>query len=149
MSELKKRLSDDMKSAMRSKEKLRLLTIRTMLAGVKQQEVDTRLDLDDNAIVMILDKMCKQRRESIAQFKKASRDDLVDKEEAELAIIKTYLPEPLREDELKTLIAEAMSETGANSIRDMGKVMAFIRPKAQGRADMAEVSGMIKSQLLN
>lgn len=147
MSDLKNRVTDDMKSAMRNKEKLRLLTIRTILAGIKQQEVDTRLELDDTDVLAILDKMCKQRRESIAQFSKAGRNDLVEQEEAELDVIQVYLPEPLTDDELQTLISDAMSETGASSMKDMGKVMAYIKPKAQGRADMGKVSGMIKSQL--
>ena len=147
MSDLKQRILEDMKSAMRSKEKLRLLTIRTMLAAIKQQEVDTRKELDDTAILLILDKMCKQRRESISQFKKADRNDLVDQEEAELEVIQVYLPEPLSNDELQALVAEAMTETGASSMRDMGKVMSFIKPKAQGRADMGKISAIIKAQL--
>ena len=147
MSDLKQRILEDMKSAMRSKEKLRLLTIRTMLAAIKQQEVDTRKELDDTAILLILDKMCKQRRESISQFKKADRNDLVEQEEAELEVIQVYLPEPLSDDELQALVAEAMTETGASSMRDMGKVMSFIKPKAQGRADMGKISAIIKAQL--
>ena len=147
MSDLKQRILEDMKSAMRSKEKLRLLTIRTMLAAIKQQEVDTRKELDDTAILLILDKMCKQRRESISQFKKADRNDLVEQEEAELEVIQVYLPEPLSDDELQVLVAEAMTETGASSMRDMGKVMSFIKPKAQGRADMGKISAIIKAQL--
>ncbi len=147
MSDLKQRIIEDMKSAMRSKEKLRLLTIRTMLATIKQQEVDTRKELDDTAILLILDKMCKQRRESISQFKKADRNDLIEQEKAELEVIQVYLPEPLSDDELQVLVAEAMVETEASSMRDMGKVMSFIKPKAQGRADMGKVSAMIKSQL--
>ena len=147
MSDLKNRVTDDMKSAMRNKEKLRLLTIRTILAAIKQQEIDTRLELDDTDVLAILDKMCKQRRESIAQFTKADRTDLVEQEEAELDVIQVYLPEPLTDDELQLLISDAMSETGANSMKDMGKVMSYIKPKAQGRADMGKISGMIKSQL--
>jgi uncharacterized protein YqeY len=147
MSDLKHRITEDMKSAMRSKEKLRLLTVRTILAGIKQQEIDTRADVDDTAILMILDKMCKQRRESISQFSKAGRNDLVEQEQAELDVIQVYLPEPLSDTELQALVSEAMAETGANSMRDMGKVMAFIKPKAQGRADMGKISGIIKSQL--
>lgn len=147
MSDLKHRITEDMKSAMRSKEKLRLLTIRTILAAIKQQEVDTREDVDDTAILVILDKMCKQRRESISQFEKADRNDLVEQEQAEIEVIQVYLPEPLSEAELQALVAEAMTETGASSMRDMGKVMAFIKPKAQGRADMGKISGVIKSQL--
>ena len=147
MSELKARITEDMKSAMRSKEKLRLTTIRSILAAIKQLEVDTRTEQDDTAVLAVLDKMCKQRRESIAQFEKASRSDLVEQEEAELEVIQVYLPEPLSDDELQTLITDAMAETGASSVRDMGKVMSYIKPKAQGRADMGKVSGMIKSQL--
>ena len=147
MSDLKERITADMKSAMRNKEKLRLLTIRTILAAIKQQEVDTRLELDDLDVLAILDKMCKQRRESIAQFTKAERSDLVEQEEAELEVIQVYLPEPLTDEEIQVLISDAMSETGADSMKDMGKVMSYIKPKAQGRADMGKVSGMIKSQL--
>ena len=147
MSDLKNRITDDMKSAMRNKEKLRLLTIRTILAAIKQQEVDTRLAVDDTDILSILDKMCKQRRESIAQFAKADRNDLVEQEEAELDVIQVYLPEPLTDDELQILISDAMSSTGASTMKDMGKVMSYIKPKAQGRADMGKISGMIKSQL--
>ncbi|MCK5813981.1 MAG: GatB/YqeY domain-containing protein [Cocleimonas sp.] len=147
MSDLKDRITEDMKSAMRSKEKLRLLTVRTILAAIKQQEVDTREDVDDTAILVILDKMCKQRRESISQFEKADRNDLVEQEKAELDVIQVYLPEPLSDDELQSLVAEAMTKTGASSMRDMGKVMAFIKPKAQGRADMGKISGIIKTQL--
>ena len=147
MSDLKNRVTEDMKSAMRGKEKLRLLTVRTILAAIKQQEVDTREDVDDTAILVILDKMCKQRRESITQFKKADRNDLVEQEEAELEIIQVYLPEPMSDDELQNLIAETMAATGASSMKDMGKVMSIIKPKAQGRADMGKISGMIKAQL--
>jgi uncharacterized protein YqeY len=147
MSDLKNRVTEDMKSAMRGKEKLRLLTVRTILAAIKQQEVDTREDVDDTAILVILDKMCKQRRESITQFKKADRKDLVEQEEAELKIIQVYLPEPMSDDQLQSLITETMAATGASSIKDMGKVMSIIKPKAQGRADMGKISGMIKAQL--
>jgi uncharacterized protein YqeY len=147
MSDLKNRVTDDMKSAMRAKEKLRLQTVRSILAAIKQQEVDTRADVDDRAILIILDKMCKQRRESISQFTAADRMDLVEQEVSELAIIQHYLPEPLTSDELQSLVAEAMAETGASMMADMGKVMSFIKSKAQGRADMGKVSGMIKSQL--
>jgi len=147
MSDLKERITADMKSAMRNKEKSRLLTIRTILAAIKQQEVDTRSELSETDVLAILDKMCKQRRESIAQFTKAGRSDLVEQEEAELEVIQGYLPEPLTDEEIQALISDAMSETEANSMKDMGKVMSYIKSKAQGRADMAKVSGMIKSQL--
>jgi len=147
MSDLKKQLSEDMKSAMRAKEKQRLLTIRTILAGIKQQEVDTREDVDDTSVLAILDKMAKQRRESISQFSKAGRDDLVEQEEQELVIIQEYLPEPLNDDEIQALIKEAIDVSSALSIKDMGKVMAYIKPKAQGRADMGKISGLIKAAL--
>jgi len=147
MSDLKQKLSDDMKSAMRAKEKQRLLTVRTILANIKQQEVDTREDVNDTAVLAILDKMAKQRRESISQFSKAGRDDLVAQEEQELAIIQEYLPEPLNDDEIQSLIKEAIDASGASSIKEMGKVMAYIKPKAQGRADMGKISGLIKGAL--
>ncbi len=147
MSALKDRLVDDMKSAMRAKEKDRLMTVRTILAAIKQQEVDTREDVDEAGVLAILDKQSKQRRESIAQFSKAGRDDLVAQEELELVIIKEYLPEPLSDDEVQSLIKEAIDATGAESMKDMGKVMAHIKPKAQGRADMGKISGLIKAAL--
>ncbi len=147
MSALKDRLVDDMKSAMRAKEKDRLMTVRTILAAIKQQEVDTREDVDEAGVLAILDKQSKQRRESIAQFSKAGRDDLVAQEELELVIIKEYLPEPLSADEVQSLIKEAIDATGAESMKDMGKVMAHIKPKAQGRADMGKISGLIKAAL--
>ena len=147
MSALKDRLVDDMKSAMRAKEKDRLLTIRTILAAIKQQEVDTREDVDEAGVLAILDKQSKQRRESIAQFSKAGRDDLVAQEELELGFIQEYLPEPLSDNEVESLIKEAMDATGADSMKDMGKVMAHIKPKAQGRADMGKISGLIKAAL--
>ena len=147
MSALKERLVDDMKSAMRAKEKDRLLTVRTILAAIKQQEVDTRKDVDDTGVLAILDKQSKQRRESIAQFTKAGRYDLVVQEELELGFIQIYLPEPLNSDEIQLLIKEAIDVTGADSMKDMGKVMAHIKPKAQGRADMGKISGLIKAAL--
>ncbi len=147
MSELKKQLTEDMKVAMRAKDKPRLLTIRTILAMIKQQEVDTRKDVDNTAVLAILDKMSKQRRESIAQFSEAGRDDLVDQEQFELTIIQSYLPKPLSDAEIDALIKEAIASTGASSMKDMGKVMGYIKPKAQGRADMGKISGLIKASL--
>jgi hypothetical protein len=147
MSALKKRLVEDMKSAMRAKEKDRLMTVRTILAAIKQQEVDTREDVDDTHVLAILDKQSKQRRESIAQFSKAGRDDLVAQEELELGFIQEYLPEPLSDDEVQSLIKDAIEATDAKSMKDMGKVMAHIKPKAQGRADMGKISGLIKAAL--
>ena len=144
---LKERIQQDMKDAMRAADKPRLATIRLILAAIKQIEVDERKDLDDTGITIVLDRMVKQRRESISQFEKAGRTDLVDQEAAELAIIQTYLPEPLSEGELNALIDEAMAQTGASSIKHMGRVMALLKPELQGRADMGAVSAMIKARL--
>ena len=144
---LKARLTDDMKDAMRAKDKARLGVVRLMLAAIKQIEVDTRTELDDAAVLAVLDKMVKQRRESIRQYGDAGRTDLVDQEVFEIDIIQTYLPQQLSEDEITALVAEAIAESGANSARDMGKVMAWIKPRAQGRADMGKVSVMIKASL--
>ncbi len=147
MSALKQRLVDDMKSAMRAKEKDRLMTVRTILAAIKQQEIDTREDVDEAGVLAILDKQSKQRRESISQFSKAGRDDLVAQEELELGFIQEYLPEPLSDDEVQSFIKEAIESTAADSMKDMGKVMAHIKPKVQGRADMGKISGLIKAAL--
>lgn len=144
---LKQRIQDDMKAAMKSGEKERLSVIRLILAAIKQREVDERIQLDDAQVVAVLDKMVKQRRESIAQYSAAGRQDLVDSESVELSIIQTYLPQPLGENELEALIKEAIDETAASTIGDMGKVMAWLRPKVQGRADMTSVSARVRSLL--
>ena len=144
---LKDRITDDVKDAMRAKDKPRLATLRLITAAIKQQEVDERIELDDTQLLSLLDKMCKQRRESISQFEKAARDDLIAQEVSELEIIKSYLPEQLGEAEIAVLIDEAMAATGAASIKDMGKVMGQLKPKLQGRADMGAVSAMIKARL--
>jgi uncharacterized protein len=144
---LKERIQDDMKTAMRSGDKERLGTVRLILAAIKQREVDERIMLDDVQVLAVLEKMGKQRRESMVQFESGARADLVAKEAAELAIITAYLPTPLQEDELDALINEAITQTGASSIKDMGKVMAQIKAKAQGRADMAAVGTRIKARL--
>ncbi len=144
---IKDRIQQDMKDAMRAKEKERLATIRLILAAVKQREVDERVELDDEQVIVVLDKMVKQRRESIAQFEKAGRDDLVAKEQAELVVINDYLPAALSEDEIMQLVDAALEATGASSIKDMGKVMGQLKPKLQGRADMGAVSAMIKARL--
>jgi uncharacterized protein YqeY len=144
---LKDRITDDVKDAMRARDKPRLATLRLITAAIKQQEVDERIELDDTQLLSLLDKMCKQRRESISQFEKAARDDLIAQEVSELAIIKTYLPEQLGEAEIAALIEETMAATGAASIKDMGKVMGQLKPKLQGRADMGAVSAMIKARL--
>lgn len=144
---LKLRLSDEMKAAMRSKEKERLLTIRLIQAAIKQREVDERVEMDDTQVLVILDKMVKQRRESIAQFSTAGRDDLVAKEQAELEILKEFMPQPLSEAEIDALLEQAIQSVDAKSMQDMGKVMGILKPQLQGRADMGAVSGKIKSRL--
>ena len=144
---LKDRITDDVKDAMRAKDKPRLATLRLITAAIKQREVDERIELDDTQLLSLLDKMCKQRRESISQFEKAAREDLIAQEVSELDIIKTYLPEQLGEAEIAALIDTAMAATGAASIKDMGKVMGQLKPKLQGRADMGAVSAMIKAKL--
>jgi uncharacterized protein YqeY len=144
---LKERIQEDMKSAMRAAEKERLAIVRLILAAIKQREVDERIVLDDPQILAVLEKMGKQRRESIQQFESGARPDLAAKEAAELAIIHSYLPTPLGAAELDALIEEAVAQTGATSIKDMGKVMAQIKAKAQGRADMAAVGARIKARL--
>lgn len=136
-----------MKSAMRAGEKDKLATIRLILAAIKQVEVDTRNDLDDDQVLVILDKMVKQRRESISQFEQAGRDELAAKENQEITLIQEYLPEQLTEDEITSLIDKAIASTGAKSMRDMGKVMGQLKSKLQGRADMGAVSARIKTKL--
>ena len=136
-----------MKLSMKGGNKARLLVIRTMLAAIKQIEVDERIELDNDRIIAVLDKMAKQRRESIEQFSKASRDDLIAIEEAELLIIKEYLTEALSETEINALIEKSINTSGAASIKDMGKVMGMLKPQLQGRADMGKVSQLIKSRL--
>ena len=144
---LKARLTEDMKDAMRAKDKDRLATIRLILAALTQREVDERIELDDTQVLAVLDKMLKQRRESIAQFESAGRTDLAEKEAAESAIIQTYLPAALSPAELDALIDATITATGAAGVRDMGKVMAAIKAQAQGRADMSEVSARIRTRL--
>jgi uncharacterized protein YqeY len=144
---LKLQLQTDMKSSMKAGDKSRLLVIRTMLAAIKQIEVDERIELDDARIVGVLDKMLKQRRESISQFTSAGRDDLIAIEEAELVIIKEFLPEALSEEKIAALIEQAINSTGATSIKEMGKVMGILKPQLQGRADIGQVSQLIKSKL--
>ncbi|MBK8183068.1 MAG: GatB/YqeY domain-containing protein [Candidatus Competibacteraceae bacterium] len=143
---LKERVQDDMKAAMRAKEKERLGAIRLILAAIKQREVDERVELSDSQILGVLEKMIKQRRESLAQYQNAGRDDLATREAFEIELIQTYLPAPLSEADLETLIAEAVTTTNAQSVRDMGKVMALLKDKMQGRADMAAVSARIKAR---
>ena len=144
---LKEKITQDMKDAMKAGERGRLGVIRLILSALKQREVDERIVLDDTQILSVLDKMLKQRRESVAQFTQGNRKDLVDKEEAEIRIIQAYMPAQLSETELDQMIAAAVAESGAASIKDMGKVMGILKPKVAGKADMAAVSARIKSKL--
>ena len=144
---LKQQLTEDMKNAMRSGDKHRLGVIRLMLAAIKQREVDERIELDDVQVLATLEKMLKQRRDSVSQFDAAKREDLSAIERAEMVVIETYLPTKLNEAEIDALVDVAISETGASSARDMGKVVAAVKEKAAGRADMAVVSGKIKARL--
>ena len=144
---LKDRLTGDVKIALKAGDKARLLTLRMMLAAVKQVEVDTRAQLDDAAIIAILTKMVSQRRDSISQFDAAGRTDLADKERAELTIVEAYLPSPLSADEIAALVNAAIAKLGATQIKDMGKVMNELRPELIGRADIAAVSATVKARL--
>jgi uncharacterized protein YqeY len=144
---LKEQITEDMKAAMRSGDKPRLGVIRMITSAIKQREVDERIVLDDAQVLAVLEKMIKQRKESVAQFQAGNRQDLVDKETAEITLIQSYMPTALSEGEIDALIVEAIATTGAASIKDMGKVMAIIKTKAQGRADMAAVGAKIKAKL--
>jgi uncharacterized protein YqeY len=144
---LKERIQEETKAAMRGGDKRRLGAIRLISAAIKQREVDERIELDDAQVIATLDKMAKQRRESIEQYQKAGRDDLVEQEQFELAVLQEFLPTPLTDTEIDALIEAALSETGAASMKDMGKVMGVLKPKLQGRADMGAVSGRIKARL--
>jgi uncharacterized protein YqeY len=144
---LKDRINEDMKAAMRAKDMERLGTIRMITAAIKQREVDERITLDDAQVLAVIEKMIKTRKESIAQFQSAGRDDLVAKESKEVELLQAYLPEQLSEAEIDALIAEAIAQSGASSIKDMGKAMALLKQKAQGRADMGVVSAKLKAKL--
>ncbi len=144
---LKDRITDDMKAAMRSGEKERLGVIRMITSAIKQREVDERITLDDGQVLSVLEKMIKQRKESLAMFQAGNRQDLVDKESAEITLLQGYLPTQLSGSEIDGLIGEAIAATGAAGIKDMGKVMAIIKARAQGRADMAAVGAKIKAKL--
>jgi uncharacterized protein YqeY len=144
---LKERVTEDMKTAMRAADKERLATVRMLLAAIKQREVDERITLDDGQVLAVIEKMIKQRREAIAQFESGGRSDLVAKESAEITVLQGYLPAQLTVAEIDALIGEAIAATGAASIKDMGKVMGFVKPKAQGRADMGALSARIKQKL--
>jgi uncharacterized protein YqeY len=144
---LKERITEDMKTAMRAGEKERLGTIRMALAAIKQREVDERISLDDTQVLSVIEKMIKQRREAVAQFASGGRADLVAKENAEIALLQGYLPAQMSEADIDALVAAAIAATGAASVKDMGKVMAVVKPQAQGRADMGAVSARVKQKL--
>ena len=144
---LKSRLKDDMKQAMRSGDKARLGVIRMALAAIQQREVDERIELDEAALLGVIEKMIKQRRESVEQYRAGQREDLASKEAAEIEVLSGYLPEPLGEDELAAMMEAAIEETGAASMKDMSRVMAQLRARAQGRADMAVLSARVKARL--
>jgi len=146
-SELKQRLTEDMKTAMRDKDKARLGVIRLALAAIKQREVDERIELDDAQVLAVIDKMVKQRRDSAQQYSDAGRQELADQENYEIGVLQEYLPAALDEAELDALITQAIADTGATSMKEMGQVMGVLRPKVQGRADMGAVSAMIKARL--
>jgi uncharacterized protein len=144
---LKNTITEDMKTAMRAKDTARLGTVRLLLAAMKQKEVDERVELTDTDVLAIIDKMVKQRRESIAQFEKAARNDLAETEKAEIAVLSGYLPQQMSEAEVGQAIAAAIAESGAAGVKDMGKVMAVLRPRLAGRTDMGKVSGLVKAKL--
>jgi len=144
---LKERINEDMKAALRAKQAERLAALRLLLAAIKQKEIDERVMLDDAGVIAVIDKMIKQRRDAIAQYDAAGRTDLADKERAELAVLADYLPQALSADEIAALIRAAVAETGAAGARDMGKVMAWLKPKLAGRADMQAVSAQVKAAL--
>ena len=147
MSSLKSQITDEMKVAMRAKDKVRLGTIRLMLAELKRIEVDERIELDDDRVLAVLDKMAKQRKDSIAQYQAAERPELADKEQQETEVIKTFLPQPLSDVEIDAIIDAAIAATDASGMQAMGQVMAIIKPQLQGRADMGAVSGKVKAKL--
>ena len=147
MSELKQRITDAMKDAMRARDKQRLGTVRLILSEIKRIEVDERIELDDTRVLAVLDKMLKQRRDSIKQFQAADRNDLADIEIAEVSVVQEFMPAALNEAEIEQMIAAAIAQTGASSMKDMGKVMGVLKPQMQGRADMGAVSKQIKAAL--
>jgi len=147
MSSLKDRITDDMKTAMKAKDSERLGTIRMITSAIKQREVDERIQLDDTQVLAVVEKMIKMRKESIAQFQSGGREDLVAKEQKEIDLLQTYMPQQLSDAEVDALIAQAIAESGASSIKEMGKAMALLKQKAQGRTDMASASAKLKAKL--
>ncbi len=144
---LKARITDDMKSAMKAKETARLGAIRLLLAAIKQKEVDDRIELDDAQVVAVIEKMLKQRKDSITQYEAAARQDLADAEKAEVVVLSAYMPQAMGADEVTAIVARAIAESGAKAPADMGKVMALVKPQIAGRADMGEVSKLVKAKL--
>jgi hypothetical protein len=144
---LREKLNDDIKNAMKAREQEKLNALRLMLSAVKQREVDERITLDDAGVIAVVEKMIKQRKDSIAQYEKAARQDLADKEKYEIGVIESYLPQQLSQGEIDAIVAEAIQSTGAKSAADMGKVMGVVKPKLAGRADMGKVSALVKAKL--
>jgi len=147
MSKLKQLITDDMKLAMKAQDKPTLKAIRMILGAIKQKEIDERIELDDNQVMAVIQKMVKQRKDSISQFSDAGRTDLVEVEEAELLIINNYMPKQLSQDEIEAAVVKAISDTGADSMKDMGKLMGILKGQLDGKADMGQVSQLIKSKL--
>ncbi len=147
MSKLKQLITDDMKLAMKAQDKSALKAIRMILGAIKQKEIDERIDLDDSQVMVVIQKMVKQRKDSISQFSDAGRTDLVEVEESELSIINNYMPKQLSEDEIEAAVTKAISDTGAESMKDMGKLMGILKSQLDGKADMGQVSQLIKSKL--
>lgn len=144
---LKAQITEDMKNAMRAKDTARLGTIRLLQAAIKQREVDERIELDDAAVIAVIEKMLKQRRDSIAAYESANRTDLADIEKFETTVLQAYLPQQLTEDEIKVILEQVVTDTAAVGVKDMGKVMAAIKPLVAGKADMGKISGLIKARL--
>ncbi len=144
---LKAQITEDMKTAMRAKDSARLNAIRLLQAALKQREVDERIELNDTQVIEVIEKMLKQRRDSISQYEAASRQDLADAEKFEVGVLSTYLPQPLSDAEVAALLDAAIAETGATGVKDMGRVMALVKPQIIGRADVGKVSGLIKTRL--
>jgi uncharacterized protein YqeY len=144
---LRTRINEEMKSAMKARERERLDALRLLLAAVKQREIDERVTLDDAGVIAVIEKMIKQRKDSIAQYEKASRKDLADKEQYEIGVLEAYLPQQLSPAEIDAIVADAVASTGAKSPADMGKVMGVVKPKVAGRADMGKVSALVKAKL--
>lgn len=144
---LREQLNEDMKSAMKARETERLGAIRLLLSEVKRREVDERITLDDAGVISVVEKMIKQRKDSISQYEKAARQDLADKEKFEIGVLEAYLPQQLSQAEIEAIVAEAVATSGAKTAADMGKIMAILKPKLAGRADMGKVSGLVKAKL--